>query len=262
MDEQTGELHAFWVIKAEDPDSGEESGSEDLEDVDADMGSLDISEDGQNNGNWVPTEEHLFSIFHSEHTWTRFLKDTRDVMTFAVVEDSCLESNQELGRHCYALRIDEDGNQTRRVGGLPILQTSIKINERILRSHNIVKVKPVGKKPYWDLTNIEPGIEFLMGEQGVLKVLENPKSRRKRLKGKERAGLTSSPSDPSQSLFVEWYGVKSETLQEVKDVEIQQTFFGSNPKEHHNEAISIASKNLTEPRPIKVLILSDSGEIR
>jgi hypothetical protein len=57
-----------------------------------------------------------------------------------------------------------------------------------------------------------------------------------------------------EPLVVEWCGVKSETLRELSDVDIQQTFYGSNPKEHHTEYSSTALPT----RPLPVLILSNS----
>lgn len=262
VDEQTGELQAFWVVKAAEAESDGGSDTEGSDENEQEKYNSNNNVNGQNQDNWEATEEYLFSIYRSEHTWTRFLKDTRQVMTMAVVENSCLESCQEHARRCAAWRTEKNGRIVRRVGGFPVLQTSIQVNEQFLKSDSITKIEPEAGRPYWDLTNLQPKSRFLLGEQGILEVLQVPKPNHKRSKGKEKVGdspiQAEHPRPGSQIIVVEWYGVKSETLQEVKDVEIQQTFYGSNPKKHHTEAISIGL--LT--RPIPVLILSDSHKIR
>ncbi len=97
-----------------------------------------------------------------------------------------------------------------------------------------------------------------MGEQGVLEVIEDPKTTKAKLKGKGKE--TTAESSISQisrpSLLVQWYGVKSTTVQETRDFEIKQTFYGENPREHHTEYLSTGCQT----KPIQVFILSDSSK--
>jgi hypothetical protein len=258
VDDQTGELRALWVIKANEAESSR-SQSSTSESVGSE--SSRISVDASPAPDWEPTEEYTLSIFRKEHTWTRFLRDTPEVMTMAVVEDICLEPNQSYGRRCAAWRFDESGKETRTEGGFPILQTRIQINERFItqtRSQSLRIVDLVNQGTRWDLTGIKPGFRFLMGEQGVLEVIEDPKTAKAKLKGKGKE-ITAEPSSSRirrPSLLVQWYGVKSTTVQEARDFEIKQTFYGENPREHHTEYLSTG----WQTKPIQVFILSDSSK--
>jgi hypothetical protein len=97
-----------------------------------------------------------------------------------------------------------------------------------------------------------------MGEQGVLEVIEDPKTTKARIKskGKEITAEPSSSRIRRPSLLVQWYGVKSTTVQEARDFEIKQTFYGENPREHHTEYLSTG----WQTKPIQVFILSDSSK--
>lgn len=69
--------------------------------------------------------------------------------------------------------------------------------------------------------------------------------------------MSSKASDDVQPFVVEWNKVASEALQEVSDVDIQQTFYALNPKEHHAEYISTAFPNQTCSRHHIVRINKD-----
>jgi hypothetical protein len=257
VDEQTGALKALWIVKAATPLSSSGSDSE-SDSVSEDTGSSDKgdTESGHTSSDedLTYTEEYIMSIFRSEHTWTRFLKDTRDILTMAIVEDNCLECNQEYGRRCTSVHIAEDGKLMRWASGYPVLQTSLEINELLLNDEGIRKEEPEGERPYWDMRNVERKARFRLGDQGVLDVFENPNAILSSRKGKGKAKMRTKSTTGREPLVVEWCGVKSETLRELSDVDIQQTFYGSNPKEHHTEYSSTALPT----RPLPVLILSNS----
>ena len=193
------------------------------------------------------------SLFRSEHTWTRFLKDTREILTMAIVEDNCLECSQKHGRRCAADRVTAHGKVLRWGTGYPALQTSLEINELLLKDEGIEKVKPEGERPYWDVTEVKRKTRLLLGDQGVLEVFENPnQGQHSSRKGKSKH--TTQSTEIRHPLIMDWSWIKSDTLQELSDMDKQQTFYGSNPKEHHVEYSSTALPT----RPLPVLILSNS----
>jgi hypothetical protein len=259
VDELTGALDALWIVEAAlQPmrESGvvasttQKAPRAPVDESQSDSGS-ESSDDEV-----TLTEEYIMSLFRSEHTWTRFLKDTRDTMTMAIVEDNCLEFHHEHGRRCTSDHIAEDGKRFRWVAnGYPVLQTSLEINERLLEKEGIVKEEPEGVQPYWDVRDIKKKTRFRLGEQGILELFELPKRSHTSRKGK--AKMTSESNDEPHPLLVEWYGVKSETIRETIDVDIKETFYGENPKEHHTEYSSTALPT----RPIPVFILSNSRKI-
>jgi hypothetical protein len=115
VDLQTGELHALWVFESKLPTNGAETSLEE----DVSTGSSSESDDAHEGNDWEPAEEHIVSLFRSEHTWTRFLKDTRDLLTMAIVEDNCLMFNRGKCRPCSAWTVREDGKEIKLVGGFP-----------------------------------------------------------------------------------------------------------------------------------------------
>lgn len=259
VDELTGALDALWVVEATTQPM-RESGEVASTTQKVPRAPVDESQSGSgsesSDDEVTFTEEYIMSLFRSEHTWTRFLKDTRDTMTMAVVEDNCLELHHEHGRRCTSDHIAEDGKLFRWVAnGYPVLQTSLEINERLLEKEGIVKEEPEGARPYWDVRDIKKKARFRLGEQGILELFELPKSSHTSRKGK--AKMTSQANDEPHPLVVEWYGVKSETVRETIDVDIKETFYGENPKEHHTEYSSTALPT----RPIPVFILSNSRKI-
>lgn len=131
------------------------------------------------------------------------------------------------------------------------------INERLLEGSCIEKMD-AGDFAFWDVSKVRKGDDFLLGRQGLLKVLEKPSSKGKgESKGEGVARSESGSLDIVHPLIVEWYGVKNDSIQEARDVDIQQTFYGRNPKEHHTEYMSPC----LGIQPIPVFILSDSGKL-
>jgi hypothetical protein len=117
-----------------------------------------------------------------------------------------------------------------------------------------------GDFAFWDISKVRKGDDFLLGEQGLLKVVEKPSSMGKgegKGKGKGVARRESELPQIVQPLIVEWYGIRNDSIQEARDVDIQQIFYARNPREHHTEYMSPGLGT----QPIPVFILSDSGKL-
>jgi hypothetical protein len=71
IDEDNGELRAFWA-------------------------------DTFDKDEYSPTEEWLVKLIRKEHTWTRFLRDSPEALTMAVMDSKCLDFNDlaGYGRRC------------------------------------------------------------------------------------------------------------------------------------------------------------------
>lgn len=115
---------------------------------------------------WVPPETTLpkhILLKPSEHSWTKFLKDSVDSFTVAVVVEDCLGTKfGTMGRRsCGAQEIGS------------VLQTSICVNDEIDPSHQLIRRE--GSQPWgfvWDVSQLERGTCFPLGTQGRLKTIE------------------------------------------------------------------------------------------
>ncbi|KAL3425119.1 hypothetical protein PVAG01_04400 [Phlyctema vagabunda] len=96
----------------------------------------------------------LATLMSSEHSWIKLLRDTTTNCAMAVFGDHCLEFHHNLGVLCGAT-------------GRSVLSTALELNgtsqlPMILGLHSIT--------PGWDVTRLEIGKTFWLGEQGTLSV--------------------------------------------------------------------------------------------
>jgi hypothetical protein len=91
-----------------------------------------------------------------------------------------------------------------------------------------------GSKAIWNAMELKKGTRFSLGNHGTLKVL--------------------TAANRTRPTIVEWNDVKSDTLQEVKNVGINEKLLGKNMERHHREYI----RGSWEPRPLPILVLSKS----
>jgi hypothetical protein len=183
-------------------------------------------------------EEHIVTLFGSEHTWTGFLQDSEESLTMAILGMTCLDFIHEngYGRRCEAQRAI--ANDTSKSKGFAVLQTSLKLNESILKYEKLKQEKVVNaRRTIWDAKDLKRGTSFSLGNHGTLKVL--------------------SGSTRTCPVIAEWSAVKSEIMKEVQNVAINEKLLGRNAERHHCEYI----RGSWEAKPLPVLVMSKSTKI-
>ncbi|PQE29553.1 beta transducin het-e4s protein [Rutstroemia sp. NJR-2017a BBW] len=202
IDEDSQELSAFWVESFDE--DGDSDGEADDDSV-GQPGPTDSDDDGAQCLAALPTppnstlasqcskffEEWIVTLFRSEHTWTGFLQDSEESLTMAVVEMTCLDFHDQdgFGRNC---------SLSSKAKGYPVLQTSLHVNESIISSCKLTQEKvSSGQQTIWNARELKRGTSLTLGNHGNLEVL--------------------SPSSNLCPVIVEWKGVKSELLKEVKN---------------------------------------------
>ncbi|PQE30331.1 hypothetical protein CJF32_00008233 [Rutstroemia sp. NJR-2017a WRK4] len=243
IDEDSQELSAFWV------ESFDEDGDSDGEADDDSVGQPDPTDSDDDSARYLaalPTppdstlasqcskffEEWIVTLFRSEHTWTGFLQDSEESLTMAVVEMTCLDFHDQdgFGRNC---------SLSPKAKGYPVLQTSLHVNESIISSCKLTQEKvSSGQQTIWNARELKRGTSLALGNHGNLEVL--------------------SPSSKLCPLIVEWKGVKSELLKEVKNVAINEKLLGRGAEKHHHEFI----RGTWEVKPLPILVLSKSTKVR
>jgi hypothetical protein len=242
IDEDSGELSALWVESFDEQgeSDGEADGEGDEEDeAESPPGTLTRQattlEEHTDAGF---CEEHIVTLFRSEHTWTGFLQDSEESLTMAIVGMTCLDFLHEngYGRRCAGQRALANDTSTSK--GFAVLQTSLKLNETLLTSSKLKQEKvDSGRKTIWDAKELKRGTSFTLGSHGTLKVLT--------------ASTRMCP------VIAEWSGVKSEILKEVKNVAINERLLGRNGERHHCEYI----RGAWEAKPLPVLVMSKSTKV-
>lgn len=127
---------------------------------------------------WVPSAtgmEWVVTLDSSLHTWTGFLKDTKDCCTMAIFENICLElGDLTCGRRC------PHGNSIGNVrhgdecSGYSVLQTAVTMNEKkVPKTMRKVKIRRRGgiassHKYRWSVSLVEEDEKFTFGENGQL----------------------------------------------------------------------------------------------
>ncbi|CAG8978922.1 hypothetical protein HYALB_00005259 [Hymenoscyphus albidus] len=227
VNEESRELRGFWVDSFDS--DGESDGESD------DRGDQQPSTSGPDKHFSCFFEEWIVTLFRSEYTWTGFLEDSEKSLTMAVVGMACLDFDHGgYGRRCSQAFCTAKKSNSR---AYPVLQTSLQLNDSILKSEKLKRGKlDRAGKIVWDATDVRKGTSFSLGDHGTLKVL-------------------TPPSDTCP-LIVEWNGVKSETLKEVKNVAINEKLLGRNAERHHREH----TRGTWESRPLPVLVLSKSAK--
>ncbi|PQE07794.1 hypothetical protein CJF31_00007621 [Rutstroemia sp. NJR-2017a BVV2] len=246
IDEDSQELSAFWV------ESFDEDGDSDGEADDDSVGQPDPSDkddsddDSAHGPTALPTppnstlasqcskffEEWVVTLFRSEHTWTGFLQDSEESLTMAVVEMTCLDFHDQdgFGRNC---------SLSPTAKGYPVLQTSLHVNESIISSCKLTQEKvSSGQQTIWNARELKKGTSLALGNHGNLEVI--------------------SSSSKLCPVIVEWKGVKSELLKEVKNVAINEKLLGRGAEKHHHEFI----RGTWEVKPLPILVLSKSTKVR
>jgi hypothetical protein len=84
---------------------------------------------------YSPTEEWLVKLVKKDHTWTRFLRDSPEALTMAVIDSRCLDFNDLMGygRRCRQLPPTPNGKAKILELGFPVLETAILVNEKAAR---------------------------------------------------------------------------------------------------------------------------------
>ena len=232
IDADSGALSALWVdVFDQDGDSDGESAGLCVEDEDPSApgpaspktlapASVPHSEF---------CEEHIMTLFRSEHTWTGFLQDSAESLTMAVVTKSCFElpASQSGGRRC--------SSQQTMIRGFPVLQTSLKLNEAVLKE-KLRRELACGDTMGWNAHELEKGTSFCLGNQGTLKVL-----------------ASSTEQCP---VIVKWISISAK-VQEVKNVAVNEKLLVKSEEMHHREDIG-GSWGI---EPVPILIMSTSTEV-
>ena len=240
IDEDSGELSALWVESFDE--QGESDGESDGEENEEDEGDpplRDLLYQATPLGTMDSRfcEEHIVTLFRSEHTWTGFLHDSEESLTMAIVGMTCLDFLHEngYGRRCAGqLPLPNSANSK----GFAVLQTSLKLNESILKSEKLKQEKvDSGPKTIWDAKELKRGTAFALGSHGTLKVL-----------------TSATRTCPT---VAEWSGVKSEILKEVKNVAVNEKMLGRPGERDHCEYI----RGSWEASPLPVLVMSKSTKV-
>lgn len=229
VNEESRELRGFWVESFDD--DGDSDGESDGEtNDDDDQKSLASGPDRLRSTFF---EEWIVTLFRSEYTWTGFLEDSEESLTMAVLNLECLDFNHGgYGRRCTQTQCSSSSR------GYPVFQTSLQLNESILKGEKLKREKlDAAGKVAWDAREVKKGSSLSLGNHGTLKVLAS--------------------SGNTCPVIMEWSGVKSETLKEVKNVAINEKLLGKNAERHHREHI----RGTWESKPLPVLILSKSPKV-
>lgn len=180
-------------------------------------------------------EEWIVTLFRSEHTWTGFLQDSEESLTMAVLGTACLDFDHGgYGRRCSQARTLASNSKS----GYPVLETSIQLNSSLLSSTKLTQeIVDSGKTTIWNAKELNKGTTFPLGDHGSLKVLA--------------AANRVCPA------IMEWHGVKSETMKEIKNVAINEKLLGENKEKHHKEYM----RGKWEAKPLPILVLSKSTHV-
>lgn len=129
------------------------------------------------------SEEWIVALSRSEHTWDGFLRDSPETLTLAIVDKICLRMNDkpEYGweRCCLAPRQALDGSSVVWTPGYSVLETSLLINEDILKGEGLRCYRPRRQKrrcgdsctivrQYWRTDRLKKDSKFSLGGQGCL----------------------------------------------------------------------------------------------
>jgi len=122
--------------------------------------------------------------------------------------------------------------------GYPVLQTSLQLNSTLLEKTKL-KQESVNnsRTTVWNAKELKKGLSLPLGDHGSLKVL-----------------AAASRICPA---VMEWHGIKSETMKEVKNVAINERLLGRNHEKHHKEYI----RGKWEAKPLPVLVLSERTKV-
>lgn len=242
IDDDSGELSALWVesFGGQGDSDGESDGEDHQEgEVVSPPGAL-VSQAPTVAKETDPSfcEEHIVTLFRSEHTWTGFLQDSEESLTMAIVGMTCLDFLHEkgYGRRCPGQRaLANDASKSK---GFAVLQTSLKLNESMLKDEKLKKEQvDSGRKTIWDAKDLKRGTSFSLGNHGTLKVLT--------------ASTRTCP------VIAEWSAIKSEIMKEVKNVAINEKMLGRPAERHHCEYI----RGSWEAKPLPVLVMSKSAKV-
>jgi len=248
VNRDNGELGALWVAEFEDEkyqyysDDDDES-ADDMSDARSDAGSRHASFSGpmETRMPFKKVEEVIVTLFRSEYTWTGFLRDSPETITLAIVTSSCLEAidDRAVGRRCKRGWWEEGKYVT--VGGFPVIQTSLFVNEAILESSQLVSERVSRRSRrypscrLWNTDGLQESSRFSLGDHGTLEV-------------------TVLPTKCCPVAIMAWSDVKSSTWNEIKEVGVNEQLLGRSREPHHKEHIS----GVWETQPLPVLIMSKS----
>jgi hypothetical protein len=109
----------------------------------------------------APRQNHLIDLKDSEHHWINVLRDTRDDFTMAVVIETCLDFDYNVGKSCG------------RPNGISILGTALIVNETIKPCKLKLRLRHNEKEYHWESSSLNNGDEFFLGHQkGAWTVIE------------------------------------------------------------------------------------------
>jgi hypothetical protein len=145
---------------------------------------------------WVPeaASECIVTLSHREHSWTQFLKNTRDSCTLAVFNVTCLQHpgilKENFASSCQSSRLTSQSHleslplksqsslqNADPPEGKTLLETSIIINKEYLPRG--IKLNTYHRRDgsagtftqCWNVKTIDLGEEFCFGEKGILEVI-------------------------------------------------------------------------------------------
>ena len=137
INEENRELSALWVEGFDE--EGDSDGEHDSDRDTSGLSSTNASNRSSQESDFEAVEEWIVILFRSEHTWTGFLQDSPECLTMAIIDPACLDLDDADGcvRRCQSSRSCEDGRSIKWSPGYPVLQTSMLLNEEILRSEGL-----------------------------------------------------------------------------------------------------------------------------
>jgi hypothetical protein len=237
INEDSRELRGLWVESFDDTE-GDSDGESDNESDDDQKSNPTTQSTAVTKAPTNFFEEWIVTLFRSEHTWTGFLEDSEESLTMAVLSMACLDFDHGgYGRRCSKPQL-QSTNHAIKPKGYPVLQTSLQLNSSLLSSTKITpETVDSGRTTIWNAKELKKGTPFSLGDHGSLKVL-----------------TAASRTCPA---IMEWSGVKSEIVTEIKNVAINEKILGRNKERHHREYI----RGKWEAKPLPVLILSKSTKV-
>ncbi len=184
-------------------------------------------ENGDLQALWVPEAafECIVTLSHNEHSWTRFLKDTRDSCTLAVFNVACLQHTgipkKHLASSCQSSRPTKFQSSLQNAdppAGKTLLQTSIIINKEFL-PHGINlntyhrRDGSVGTyKQCWNVKTLALRQDFGFGEKGILEVIHNLGSTQVLTLWKSGRGIGCSKGKLQVNIITNLCAMKNSTL--------------------------------------------------
>lgn len=114
-------------------------------------------------------EEYILMLPRSSHRWSGFIQDSLQSCAFVVFEEKCLI--MEAGRGCQ--HASKDGKSKAPKGFDSLFESALVVNDRMSQPAGLKLLKKGKTKDStcWDVSKLERGSTFKMGDSGGLEVI-------------------------------------------------------------------------------------------